>query len=81
MNGENIDDEGLAPVDNPDLSGHDEAEATLKQAFESDRLAHAWLLSGPQGIGKATLAYRFARYVLAQGGAVAGGGLFGDALG
>ncbi|HIM24473.1 MAG TPA: DNA polymerase III subunit delta' [Rhodospirillales bacterium] len=80
MNGENIDDEGLAPVDNPDLSGHDEAEATLKQAFESDRLAHAWLLSGPQGIGKATLAYRFARYVLAQGGAVAGGGLFGDAL-
>ena len=80
MNGEKINDEGLAPVDNPDLSGHDEAEATLKQAFESDRLAHAWLLSGPQGIGKATLAYRFARYVLAQGGAVAGGGLFGDAL-
>ncbi len=85
MSGENFDDvifeDGApAPVENPDLSGHDQAEATLKQAFESGRLAHAWLLSGPEGIGKATLAYRFARYVLANAGTDAGQGLFGDSL-
>ena len=38
-------------------------------------MPHAWLLAGPRGIGKATLAYRFARTVLAGQG---GGGLFGD---
>lgn len=84
MNGENIDDEAPpAPQENPDLRGHDEAEQTLKQAFEGGRLAHAWLLSGPEGIGKATLAYRFARYVLANGGGAgpeAGQGLFGEGL-
>jgi DNA polymerase-3 subunit delta' len=37
-------------------------------------LAHAWLICGPKGIGKATLAYRVARFVLAGGGE---GGLFG----
>jgi len=80
MSGEDEDD-ALRPLNNPDLRGHEEAEATLKQAFESGRLAHAWLLAGPQGIGKATLAYRFARYVLATGGnGGAGPGLFGDEL-
>ncbi len=78
--GENIEDGTIpAPRENPDLRGHDEAEHTLKQAFEGGRLAHAWLLSGPEGIGKATLAYRFARYVLANGGE--GAGLFADGPG
>ncbi len=54
--------------------GHKEAERTLLRAFESGRLPHAWLISGPRGIGKATLAYRFARFLLNGGGA---GGLFG----
>lgn len=54
--------------------GHKEAEQTLLRAFESGRLPHAWLISGPRGIGKATLAYRFARFLLHGGG---GGGLFG----
>ncbi len=58
----------LAPRANPDLIGHGVAEARLKRAFGSGKLAHAWLICGPRGIGKATLAYRFARYVLAQGG-------------
>lgn len=58
----------MAPRANPDLIGHGAAEARLKRAFESGKLAHAWLICGPRGIGKATLAFRFARYVLAHGG-------------
>ncbi|WP_428393048.1 DNA polymerase III subunit delta' [Lichenicoccus sp.] len=45
--------------------GHDAAKRTLAQAFRSGRLHHAWLISGPAGIGKATLARQFAREVLA----------------
>ena len=56
------------------LVGHGEAEQTLLSAFQSGRLPHAWLIGGPRGIGKATLAYRFARFLL-NGGAE--GGLFG----
>lgn len=67
-----------APISSPDLFGHEEAERTLNRAFNDGRLHHAWLISGPRGIGKATLAYRFARYVLA--GPPAGGGLFGADL-
>ena len=36
-------------------------------AYRSGRIPHAWLIGGPQGIGKATLAYRMARFVLAHG--------------
>ncbi len=53
------------PRANPALIGHEAAEALLCDAFRRGRLAHAWLLAGPRGIGKATLAYRFARFVLA----------------
>jgi DNA polymerase III subunit delta' len=47
-----------------DFQGHDDAESQLAQALTGDRLHHAWLLSGPKGLGKATLAYRFARAAL-----------------
>lgn len=53
------------PRANPTLFGHAEAAAGLAAAARSGRLAHAWLLTGPLGIGKATLAYRFARWLLA----------------
>jgi DNA polymerase-3 subunit delta' len=46
------------------LFGHREAEAALLSAYKSGRIAHAWLIGGAQGIGKATLAYRMARFVL-----------------
>jgi DNA polymerase-3 subunit delta' len=36
----------------------------LANAYRSGRMHHAILIEGPQGIGKATLAYRFARHVL-----------------
>jgi DNA polymerase III subunit delta' len=48
------------------LYGHDSAEATLLAAYRSGRMPHAFLIAGPQGIGKATLAYRIARFVLAH---------------
>ena len=35
-------------------------------AYREGRLAHAWLIGGREGIGKATLAWRFARFVLAN---------------
>lgn len=80
MNRDDDEDVWPAPRHNPDLVGHEEAEATLLDAFSSGRLPHAWLICGPRGIGKATLAYRFACFVLARGGpAASGGGLFGDA--
>src|SRR5438309_644237 len=49
------------------LFGHREAETALLTAYSSGRIPHAWLIGGPQGIGKATLAYRMARFVLAHG--------------
>src|SRR3979411_1676845 len=46
--------------------GHAEAEQKLLADYRSGRIAHAWLIAGPAGIGKATLAYRMARFVLAH---------------
>lgn len=77
MNGA-ADEHLLPPRANPDLIGHDEAERTLLAAWNSGRLPHAWLIGGPPGIGKATLAFRFARFVLAQGGGAEPDGLFGE---
>jgi DNA polymerase III subunit delta' len=54
-----------APQENPELYGHDEAIAVLGRALASGRLAHGWLITGPLGIGKSTLAFRFARALLA----------------
>ena len=66
------------PRENPDLIGHELAERELLDAFNSGRMSHAWLICGPRGIGKATLAFRFTRYVLSQGTiGGGGGGLFG----
>ena len=56
-----------APRANPDLVGHESAERELRRLVEAGRLPHAILLSGPRGIGKATLAFRFARFLLAKG--------------
>ena len=53
------------PRANPLLLGHEAAEATLLDAMRSGRMHHAWLITGPDGVGKATLAYRFARRLLA----------------
>jgi DNA polymerase-3 subunit delta' len=46
------------------LFGHAQAERALLDAYKSARIPHAWLIGGPPGIGKATLCYRLARFVL-----------------
>lgn len=46
------------------LFGHAAAQTEFLDAYSSGRLHHAWLLTGPQGIGKATLAYHLARVLL-----------------
>ncbi len=56
----------LHPRLNPDLIGHEAAERDYLGAWSGGRLAHAWLICGPRGIGKATLAYRMARFALTQ---------------
>jgi DNA polymerase-3 subunit delta' len=64
---EPVEDEDLGVRGNPDLIGHDAAAAALEAAARSGRLPHAWLVAGPPGIGKATLAYRFGRWLLGGG--------------
>ncbi len=55
------------PRGNPCLLGHEDAESAWLDRWRSGRMPHAWLITGPAGIGKATLAYRIARFVLADG--------------
>jgi DNA polymerase-3 subunit delta' len=49
------------------LYGHDSAVAAFRDALDSGRLHHAWLISGPQGVGKNLFAAKAALRVLAQG--------------
>jgi DNA polymerase-3 subunit delta' len=63
------------PRSRAELFGHGDAEARFVDAFRGGHLAHAWVLAGPRGIGKATLAYRMARFMLRQPHAAAGQGL------
>jgi DNA polymerase-3 subunit delta' len=59
-------DERAHPRATTALFGHADAEQALLEAYKTGRVPHAWLIGGPPGIGKATLAYRFARFVLAH---------------
>lgn len=68
MNGTDAIDGRPSPRECVRLMGHEPAERTLLRTFRSGRMPHGWLITGPRGIGKATLAYRFARFVLAQRG-------------
>ncbi len=52
------------PRDVFDLVGQEAAEAAFEDARARGRLHHAWLISGPQGLGKATFAFRIARRLL-----------------
>lgn len=53
------------PRDTPALFGQDAAQAEFLDVYNSARLHHGWLITGPRGIGKATLAWRIARFLLA----------------
>lgn len=52
------------PRDTLTLLGQDRAESAFLSAYNSGRLHHGWLLTGPKGVGKATLAWRIARFLL-----------------
>lgn len=57
-------DGALMPSQNPRLFGHDAAQTFLATAYRCGRLHHAILIEGPEGVGKATLAFRFAYHLL-----------------
>ena len=59
-------DEATPPFATSAFYGNSGTEAALLAAYRSHRVPHAFLLIGQKGIGKATLAYRFARFVLAH---------------
>ena len=62
-----VEEDGIShPRETAVLFGHAEAEQTLLDAYRSGSMPHAWLIDGPAGIGKATLAYRMARFVFAH---------------
>jgi DNA polymerase-3 subunit delta' len=63
----------LLPRETAALFGHIQAEQALLASYKGGRVPHAWLIGGPPGIGKATLAYRFARFALANPEAAAPG--------
>lgn len=54
------------PRERAELIGHASAEQAFLDAYRGGRLHHAWIIGGPEGIGKATLAYRIARFLLAH---------------
>lgn len=57
--------DGIAdPRENINLLGHDGALNFLAGKYAQNALHHAWLISGPRGIGKATFAFRFAEHLL-----------------
>ena len=54
------------PRETLSLYGHADAEQAFLDAYRAGRMPHAWLIGGPRGVGKATLAYRMARFVFAH---------------
>jgi len=66
VSGESDERTAKLPRETDVLFGHAQAERALLDAYKSGRIPHAWLIGGPPGIGKATLAYRLARFVLAH---------------
>ena len=56
-----------APRATADLMGQEAAERLFLDAAAAERIAGAWLITGPEGIGKATLSFRLARFLFAGG--------------
>jgi DNA polymerase-3 subunit delta' len=59
-------EEAPHPRNTFDLVGHAAAEADFLEAFRESRLSQAWIIGGPEGVGKATLAWRMARFIFAH---------------
>lgn len=54
----------LLPRENPNFFGYDNILADIFSSYNNGNMPGGWLISGPSGIGKATLAYRFSRFIL-----------------
>lgn len=54
------------PAENPVLVGHEAQARRLAEAYRAGKFPHGLLFAGPQGIGKATLAFRLARHLVAN---------------
>ncbi len=63
------------PRETSKLFGQDTAQAGFLEAYNTGRLHHGWLITGPRGVGKATLAWKIARFLLAT--PMDDGGMFG----
>ena len=59
-----MEDDVLSPEEQPEQSGRGDIEQHLRSLADDGALSHGWILNGPQGAGKATLAYRVARGLL-----------------
>lgn len=68
------------PRETPRVFGQGAAMGEIIEAIVADRVHHAWLFTGPQGVGKASLAWAMARQLIARPLPDPGGGLFGDPL-
>lgn len=74
-------EEALIPRNTIELVGHEHAEQLFLDAYNAEKIHHAWMITGPKGIGKATLAYKMARFLLNNPPEDdQGPGLFGDVL-
>ncbi|WP_101068844.1 DNA polymerase III subunit delta' [Roseovarius salinarum] len=67
------------PREVPGVIGHAAAERDVLDAWAAGRMHHAWLVTGPRGVGKATLAWSIARFILAAPEGGGEPGLFGEA--
>lgn len=64
------------PRETHTLIGQEAAEAAFLDGFNTGRMHHAWMLTGPRGVGKATMAWSIARFLLATPDA-GGNNMFG----
>ncbi|MBP5215930.1 MAG: DNA polymerase III subunit delta' [Alphaproteobacteria bacterium] len=60
--------EVITPRNNSFILGQEAAEETFLRAWKGNNMHHAWILSGPKGVGKATMAFRIARFLLSYDG-------------
>lgn len=61
---DNSGEESLTPYERTDLIGHNDAEELFRKQIDESELHHGWMLTGPLGVGKATMAARIARAML-----------------
>lgn len=73
-------DDAPHPRETLALFGHAEAERELLDGYRRNKMAQAWIIGGPEGIGKATLAWRLARFLLAHPDPAAGAAQSAESL-